>query len=358
MSFQMGFFLVFIGVTIISYIGIDQWCIFARKKGFFDTPNARKMHSQPIVTMGGVVIFLVYWLSILFITLAFDLVVREQIPLFIASTIIFITGVLDDLYDISPKQKSVGIILGASVVYWTTDFKIYSVFEQLFGVNMMSELIGYIVTLVWIYYITNAFNLIDGLDGLSTGVSIIALSAISFISYFFSPVSVFILTTMVLLLVATLLGFLPHNFHPARVFIGDTGILFIGFMVSVFALMGMQKPGIVAIITPIIILGVPLTDATFAIFRRLLKGESITKADRSHIHHRLMLRGVPHARAVVSIYGVALVFASVALAISLADNPVDIYVTLALTIIGEFIFVDYLNLLDLKEPLLFKRKNH
>lgn len=355
MSFQMGFFLVFIAVTIASYCGVTMWYKLAHKKGLFDNPSERKVHETPIATMGGVVIFIIYWLGILFLTLAFRLVVREQIPLFLASLVVFLTGIIDDIYDISPKQKSLGIIAGATIVYWLTDFKIYNIFEQLFGMGWHSDWLGYIVTVIWIFYITNAFNLIDGLDGLSSGVSIIALSAIAFISYFFSPVSVFILTTMVLLLVATLLGFLPHNFHPARVFIGDTGILFIGFMISVFALMGMQRPGVVAIITPIIILGVPLTDTTVAIMRRLIKGKSITSADKSHIHHRFILRGTPHVRAVVNIYFIAVVFAIVALAISLADNPIDIYIILLLTGIGEFVLIDYLNLLDLDKPILFRR---
>lgn len=356
MSFQMGFFLVFIFVVVLSYLGVGKWYDIATKKGYFDIPNARKIHDKPMVTMGGLPIFIVYWFSVFLIIFVFNLVVREQVPLFFASTVIFITGLLDDLYDISPIQKSLGIVVGASIIYWTTDFRIYHIFQQLFGQGIHTNIFGYVMTVVWIYYITNAFNLIDGLDGLSTGVSIIALSAIACISYFFSPVSVFILTTMVLLLVATLLGFLPHNFHPARIFIGDTGILFIGFMVSVFSLMGMQRSGVVSLLTPVIILGVPLTDATVAIFRRLLKKQSITKADRSHIHHRFLLRGVPHVRAVINIYGIALIFASAALAISLAENSTEEIVILGMVLVGEILLIDYINLLDLKKQLFFKPK--
>ncbi|NEW62039.1 undecaprenyl/decaprenyl-phosphate alpha-N-acetylglucosaminyl 1-phosphate transferase [Granulicatella sp. zg-ZJ] len=358
MSFQMGFVLMFIATMIMSYIGTHIWCKWATKKGFLDVPNERKVHNRPIITMGGVVIFIVYWLAVFLLTVMFRLVVREQVPLFFASLVIFVTGIIDDRYDISPLQKSLGIIIAATIVYWTTNFRIYGLFEQIFGDNLTADIVGYIATVVWIYYITNALNLIDGLDGLSTGVSIIALSTLGFISYLFSPVSVFILTMMVLLLVATLLGFLPHNFHPARIFIGDTGVLFIGFMLSVFCLMGIQRPGIVAIITPIVILGVPLTDTTMAILRRFLKGQSVTKADRKHMHHCFMMKGKPHARAVMSMYGIGFIFAVIALMLTLADVEVDVYVILALTIVGEFLLIDYLNLLDLKNPILFKETSY
>lgn len=351
MSFQMGFTLVFLGVMILSYIGTRWWYRHVKTK---DTPLERKVHQTPIVTMGGVVIFVVYWLGILFLTVTFRLVVREQLPIFIASLIVFITGIYDDMYDISPKYKSLGILIASTIIYFTTDFRIYDIFYQLFKHQLLSEIVGYIMTVVWIYFVTNAINLIDGLDGLSTGVSIIALSALAFVSYFFSPVSVFILTMMVLLLIATLLGFLPHNYHPAKLFIGDTGALFMGFMISVFCMMGIQQSDVLAIAIPIIIIGLPLTDAVMAIFRRLLKGQSVTKADRLHMHHKFLIKGTTHSRTVLTMYGIAMCFAGAAVMLSLAVNKVDRWMIFGMVVIGEFLLIDYLNLLDLKRSLIFK----
>lgn len=353
MSFQMGFSLMFIGVMIFSYLGTNLWCKYSQAK---DTPDKRKIHDSPVTTMGGIVIFCVYWLSILFLTFAFRLVVREQVPIFIASSIVLITGIIDDIYTLNPWQKSIGIFIGASIIYWFTDLKIFSMFAILFGKGVFAEIVGYVVTLLWIYYVTNAFNLIDGLDGLSSGVSIIALSAIAFVSYFFSPNSVFILTHMVVLLIAALLGFLPHNYPPAKIFIGDTGILFIGFLISVFCLMGIQRSSLEAISVPLIILGVPLTDTTVAILRRLLKGQSPVQADRLHMHHKLLQRGNPHSRAVVMMYGICAAYAISAVLMSVVEYTVDRYIVLALIIIGTVLLIDYLNLFDLKKTLLFKTK--
>lgn len=352
MSFQMGFTLVFLTVMILSYIGTGFWYRHVKTK---DKPSARKVHETPIVTMGGVVIFTFYWLAVLFLTIVFRLLVREQLPIFIASFIVFITGVCDDIYEISPAYKSLGIVLGASVIYFTTEFRVYNIFIEWFGDSLTADIIGFITTVVFIYFVTNSFNLIDGLDGLSTGVSIIALSSLAFVSYFFSPISVFILTMMVLLLIATLLGFLPHNYHPARIFIGDTGALFIGFMTSVFCLMGIQKPGIIAISIPLIIIGLPLTDAIFAMLRRALKGQSVTKADRLHIHHKLLIKGASHSRAVLTMYGIALCFAGIAIFLSLVEEKIDRQIILVLLVIGEFLLIDYLNLLDLKKPFIFRK---
>ncbi|MBS4770151.1 undecaprenyl/decaprenyl-phosphate alpha-N-acetylglucosaminyl 1-phosphate transferase [Carnobacteriaceae bacterium zg-ZUI240] len=353
MSFQMGFTLVFLTVLIFSYLGTGWWWRYTKAK---DKPSERKVHQTPIVTMGGVVIFVFYWLAVIFLTVTFRLVIREQLPLFIASLPVFITGVYDDAYEISPIYKSVGILIGATIIYFTTEFRIYSVFVEWFDNPLLAELVGYGTTVVWIYFVTNAFNLIDGLDGLSTGVSIIALATLSFVSYFFSPISVFILTMMVLLLIATLLGFLPHNYHPARLFIGDTGALFMGFMTSVFCLMGIQRPGYVSVAIPIIIIGLPLTDAICAIIRRLLKGQSITKADRLHMHHKFLKKGTTHSRTVLTMYGIAMCFAGAAILLSLVETKIDRQIILGLSVIGEFLLIDYLNLLDLKKPLIFR--NH
>lgn len=164
------------------------------------------------------------------------------------------------------------------------------------------------VTYIWILAITNAVNLIDGLDGLATGVAIIALTTMGITAMFFLNVGNIFVAIMIFTLVAACIGFLPYNFFPARIYLGDTGALFIGFMMSVFSLFGLKNATFITLLIPVMILGVPITDTVFAIFRRLLNKEPITHADKRHLHHRLMQIGLTHRQTVLVIYGIALIF--------------------------------------------------
>lgn len=165
---------------------------------------------------------------------------------------------------------------------------------------------AYPLTVLWIVGITNAINLIDGLDGLAAGISVIGLSTIAVMA--FSADKILILS-LSLVVIGSTIGFLFYNFHPAKIFMGDTGSLFLGYMISVLSLLGLYKSvTLFSVVVPVIILGVPIFDTTFAIIRRILNKQPISSPDKSHIHHRLMAFGLSHRMAVIVIYMIGLVF--------------------------------------------------
>ena len=174
--------------------------------------------------------------------------------------------------------------------------------------------------MIWIVAITNAVNLIDGLDGLVSGVSIISLVTMGIVSYFFLPVPNLFLTMTIFVLVASIAGFFPFNYHPAILYLGDTGALFIGFMISVLSLQGLKNATAVAVVTPMIILGVPITDTFLAIIRRTLSGQKFYKPDRNHLHHRLLSLGLTHRGTVLVIYGISMIFSMISLLLNISTR--------------------------------------
>lgn len=168
--------------------------------------------------------------------------------------------------------------------------------------------------------ITNAVNLIDGLDGLVSGVSIISLTTMGIVSYFFLHDSNIFLPLTIFILVVSIAGFLPYNYHPAIIYLGDTGALFIGFMIGVLSLQGLKNSTAVAVVTPMIILGVPITDTVVAIIRRSLSGKKIYEADRMHLHHRLLSMGLTHRGTVLVIYAISFIFSLTSLLLNISSR--------------------------------------
>jgi UDP-GlcNAc:undecaprenyl-phosphate GlcNAc-1-phosphate transferase len=309
--------------------------------GAVDKPNARRVNKKPMPTMGGLAIFLAFSFAT-FVLLRPQFNTHMLFSLFLAEAIIIITGMIDDIKELSPKQKLAGLLIAALVVYFLAGVRMTSINIGSFNFNL-----GWLslpVTILWILGITNAVNLIDGLDGLATGVSIIALSTMGIIGFFFLTVSEVGTPIMIFTLVAALLGFLPHNFHPARIFLGDTGSLFIGFMLSVLSLQGLKNVTFITLIIPVIILGVPITDTLFAIIRRKLSHVPIMQADKHHLHHRLMQMGLSHRQTVMVIYGIALIFAMIALLYPLSSTWGNILMTIGV-IFGLELFVELIGLL-------------
>lgn len=318
--------------------------------GAVDDPNARRVNRVPMPTMGGVAIFVAFNLTN-FLLLRDQYPIGQLIALFLAQCLIIITGILDDIFELSPRQKIVGITLAALVVYFVANIKMTTLTLPFIGVVPLGWF-SLPITLIWILAITNAVNLIDGLDGLATGVAIIALTTSALTGYFFLNVTSTFISIMMATLVAALLGFLPYNFHPAKIYLGDTGSLFIGFMISVFALYGLKNATFITLIIPVIILGVPITDTVYAILRRLLNKRPISQADKHHLHHRLMQMGLSHRQTVLVIYGIALIFSFIALLYPLSNLWGSILLTVA-TLFGLELFVEAIGLVgDDRRPLL------
>ncbi|WP_312473460.1 MraY family glycosyltransferase [Neobacillus sp.] len=282
----------------------------AFKIGATDKPNHRKVHQKIMPRLGGLAIYLSFIIGML--------VLRPEdpnaLPIIVGSIIIIITGILDDMVELSAKIKLIAQIAAAAVVViWGG---VHVQFINLpFGGQIEFGYLSIPLTIIWIVGITNAINLIDGLDGLAAGVSSIALITISGMAIIMGDDFVTAVASIVL---ASTLGFLLYNFHPAKIFMGDTGALFLGYMISVLSLLGFKNVTMISFIVPVIILGVPISDTFFAIIRRIVNKKPLSAPDKSHLHHCLLRLGFTHRQTVLMIYAMAAFFGLAAIIFSQA----------------------------------------
>lgn len=279
----------------------------AFKVGAVDRPNYRKVHAKIMPRLGGLAIFAAFLIGYIVLR------PTDSIgPFIIAGAfIIIITGVLDDMFEITAKAKILGQLIAAGIVIYGG---LQIEFINLpFGGQLNFGYFSIPLTVLWIVGITNAINLIDGLDGLAAGVSTIALVTLAGMAFIMGDTFVF---TMALLLAISCFGFLFYNFHPAKIFMGDTGALFLGYMIGVLALLGFKNITVISLIIPIIMLGVPISDTFFAIVRRIRLKQPLSAPDKSHLHHCLLNVGFTHRQTVLIIYALALLFGLAALIFS------------------------------------------
>lgn len=301
----------------------------AVKIGATDKPDSRKVHTKLMPRLGGLAIFIGvavgYFISGLY---------NEHIySITLGGILIIALGILDDKYQISAKVKFAGQ-LGVAILIvqsgLTIDF-IYIPFADKIDVGFLSIPI----TILWIVGITNAINLIDGLDGLAAGISSICIGTIAFMAAVNGNVLIFTIAVVVL---ASTLGFLFFNFHPAKIFMGDTGSLFLGYIISILSLLGLYKSvTLFSFVVPIIILGVPVFDTTFAIIRRIVNKKPISAPDKSHLHHRIMALGFSHRATVLIIYALGIIFSASGLVFSKATLWGSIFIIVGLLLVTSLI---------------------
>ncbi|MFC9541790.1 glycosyltransferase family 4 protein [Lysinibacillus sp. NPDC056959] len=289
----------------------------AFKIGAVDAPNYRKVHARIMPRLGGLAIFLSFLIAVAIFQPI--LIINENgsnflLAIIIGACIIVATGVVDDMREISAKAKLVGQLIAALIVIFVGGIQIDMITLPFVG-ELNFGLLSIPLTIIWIVGITNAINLIDGLDGLAAGVSTIALITLAVMAIIMH--NMFVLAIAAILAAATF-GFLFYNFHPAKIFMGDTGALFLGFMISVLALLGFKNVTVVSLIIPVIILGVPISDTFFAIVRRVRMKKKWSDPDKSHLHHRLLDMGFTHRQTVLIIYGIAIMFGLAAVIFSMA----------------------------------------
>ncbi|WP_458415387.1 glycosyltransferase family 4 protein [Schinkia sp. CFF1] len=277
--------------------------------GAIDKPNQRKVHQRIMPRLGGLAIYISMLIGFAIAKPVDDYIATW--PIILGATIIVITGIFDDRFEISPKLKLLGQILAAAVVIYAGVQ--VPMINLPFGVSIDLGYFSIPFTLLWIVGVTNAINLIDGLDGLAAGVSSIVLITISAMAMFMGDAFVVVLGTILL---ASTLGFLLYNFHPAKIFMGDTGALLLGFMISVISILGFKSITLYSLILPIIILGVPISDTLFAIVRRIVNKKPLTAPDKSHLHHCLLRLGFSHRQTVLIIYAMSAFFGIAAVLLS------------------------------------------
>ncbi|MCT4794869.1 MULTISPECIES: glycosyltransferase family 4 protein [Exiguobacterium] len=272
---------------------------FAYLIGAVDHPNARKVHVRTMPRIGGLAIFIAFLIGYALLLPAS----RYNDAILIGAVVIVLTGLIDDRFQLSARVKLMGQMI-ATVVVLNSGMRIEMInlpFDQQLYLGSWSIP----VTVLWLIGITNAINLIDGLDGLAAGVSSIALGTIAVLAIIQGNVY---LTMMALLLLASTLGFLVHNFYPAKIFMGDTGALFLGYMLAVFSLIGFKNVTLFSLVVPVLLLGLPISDTIFAIVRRLVQGRPPMSPDKSHMHHQLIDMGFTTRQAVLLMYGMTLFF--------------------------------------------------
>ena len=326
--FALQYIIVLISTLVLSAIATPLVRFLAFKIGAVDNPNARRINKVPMPTAGGLAVFIAFAVSVLFFLPGIikhlnvnGVYIHYVLPLVLAGGIIIVTGLIDDIKELKPLPKLSGILIAATIIWLWTDFR-FDDFKIPFGGPLIHfpSWVSFFLTVLWIVAITNAVNLIDGLDGLVSGVSIISLTTMGIVSYFFLHDSNIFLPLTIFILVVSIAGFLPYNYHPAIIYLGDTGALFIGFMIGVLSLQGLKNSTAVAVVTPMIILGVPITDTVVAIIRRSLSGKKIYEADRMHLHHRLLSMGLTHRGTVLVIYAISFIFSLTSLLLNVSSR--------------------------------------
>ena len=269
---------------------------------------------------------------------------RTLVTILAPASLIFVLGVYDDIRGVGPYFKfSVQGI--AATILFMGGLRIVNI-PVLFGDHKLPWLVGWAFTVLWVLAITNAFNLIDGLDGLAAGSALFSTMVV-FVVALLNGTS--LVTVMTIALAGAILGFLRFNFNPATIFLGDSGSLFIGFVLSALALKGAQKaPTIVAVAIPVVSFGLPILETALSIVRRLISGRPVFTADREHIHHKLLQHGMTHRQVVILLYGVSAVFAMLSLFL-LWPTGSSLGLVLAVLGIGIWIGVQHLGYLEFGE---------
>ncbi len=274
--------------------------------------KGRHIHLRPTPRLGGVAIYIAFTVSLLCVPLLGNLVsdifqanLPRMLALLLPATFIFCFGVFDDFHGASAPLKVTVQTIAAAMVY-AGGLRIENISSPFGGYWQLPLLLSFPLTAAWIILITNAFNLIDGIDGLAAGSSVFALLSILVFSIAQGNPEISLIT---IVLVGAVIGFLRYNFNPATIFLGDSGSLFLGFMAAALSLAGSQKGStIVAIAIPLVSFGLPITEVGLSLLRRYLSGAPLLTGDRGHIHHRLLDRGLSQRQVVILLYAVSAIF--------------------------------------------------
>ena len=311
--------------------------------GIYAMENKRTVHHGKIVRIGGVAIYIAVLVSMTVLWRA-DLKLNG---ILIGASVIFIGGLLDDIYNLPPKVKILFQVAGASATLFIGNLSLDTL--HILSMEISNPIIVKGISFFWLIGITNAINLIDGLDGLSSGICTIVTMTIGILGFFMGRRDICV---MALILSGAILGFLPYNFHPASIFVGDCGAQFMGFSIAAMSLLGFKTTALITLGFPILVLFIPISDTLIAIVRRKLKGQKITEADRGHLHHILMIKlKLGHRKTVEVLYVVTALFALAAIVTWF--NPKLGCIMVFLLVLGADLFIEYTGMINPKfHPIL------
>ena len=285
--------------------------MIAKHVGAMDIPNERKVHKVPMPRLGGLSIFFGFLLG--YMLFGEQSVVMNSI--LIASFVVILIGVFDDIKPLKASVKFIGQLVAACIIVFYGNIILRDV--SAFGIYIDFGFFSIPFTIFFILGCINCMNLIDGLDGLAAGISSIYFATIGIIAIMQGKFGLDFLLTFIML--GSTLGFLVHNFNPATIFMGDSGSMFLGLIISVIALLGFKNVTMTSLIIPLLLLAIPILDTIFAIIRRTLKGEKISTPDKYHIHHQLLKRNLSQRQTVLAIYVINILFAIASIVYVLKD---------------------------------------
>jgi UDP-GlcNAc:undecaprenyl-phosphate/decaprenyl-phosphate GlcNAc-1-phosphate transferase len=347
------FFGLFAFSLVLSFVATRQVRDMATRKGWVSVPQeGRHVHQTPLPRLGGVAIFLAFsvslivWLglSLIFPKLLDGLAPATLLRIYLPACLIFGLGIYDDLHGAGPYLKFAVQAIAAAMLF-AGGMRVLDL-PLIFGSQSLPWFVGLPLTILWVVAVTNAFNLIDGLDGLAAGSALFSTMVFFVVSL---VVHSGLGSLMSVTLAGAILGFLRFNFNPATIFLGDSGSLFIGFMLSALALAGAQKaPTFIAVAIPVVSFGLPILETALSILRRLISGRPIFTADREHIHHKLLQMGFSHRQVVIVLYAVSALFAMLSLFL-LWPTGSTLGLVLAVVGTGIWLGVQHLNYLEFGE---------
>lgn len=345
MNFIVNGYNVFIIIltTFLTSLILTQLMIkISKNMNIMDIPNERSVHKKPTPLLGGIAIFL----SFLFGFILFGNQNPLMISILIASFLILLLGIFDDIKPIKARYKFIIHILVALIVVFYGGLKLTHV--DIFGLSLNFKWMSPYVTILIIVGIINAVNLIDGLDGLCAGISSIYFLTIGVIALILNKFNGLDIILSFIMLGSTL-GFLVFNFPPAKIFMGDTGSTFLGLMISVIMLLGFKTVTLTSLLIPLVLLILPITDTLFAIIRRALNKKPIGQADKEHIHHQL-LKHLSTRKTILVIYVVDLIFSVVSIFYAIGKKKeMIIFYILLMFILLYLVF---------KTNVIFKKKEN
>lgn len=321
-TFVVSFFLVFVSKKLAFHVGA------------IDIPNERKIHKKPMPRLGGLAIFCAF----LFGYIMYGEINTQMISIIISGLIIFILGLIDDIKPLDPKSKIVVQLIAASCIVFYGKLS----FDEITFLGLYFKfplILNQLIALFFIIGAINAFNFIDGMDGLCAGLSSIYFSTIAIIAFILNKLSGLDIILCLIMLGSTL-GFLAHNFPPAKIFMGDCGSTFIGYMVAVIALLGFKGATLTSLVIPILVLAIPIFDTLFAILRRLINHKKINMPDKEHLHHQLLKLKFSPRKSILIIYGIDILFSTVSIFYVLGDNKKAMMIYIALLLILVYIVIN------------------
>jgi UDP-GlcNAc:undecaprenyl-phosphate GlcNAc-1-phosphate transferase len=309
-----------LALAFLLALAATPWVLrLALRLGAVDKKSTAKIHPREVPRLGGLAIALGFYVPVLGLALRVNVYQaeiyahpRRVIALLAGGVAILLLGVFDDLRGARAWQKLIVQVPVAALV-WLAGVRIGGATGPSGHALLMPAWLSLIATVAWIVVVVNALNLIDGLDGLASGLALESLVVVALCAWHRDDPA---LALFALCLAGSVGGFLVHNFHPATIFMGDSGSMFLGYVLAVSTAWTSQKAAtLVGTVLPALALGLPLLDTSMAVVRRMLRGQTILRGDLDHIHHRLLGRGLGQKRSVLLLYAVGLVFNALAVAL-------------------------------------------